>query len=74
MRRSYVMLEPRDIGSSGLVEVAPLGVLMQFVRANHFYYPCEMATFLSLNEKLPEAFLDVASGQSTIHPKINNLW
>ena len=34
----------------------------------------EMAIFLSLNEKLPEAFLDVVSGQSIIHPKINNPW
>ena len=61
-----MILEPRDIRSSGLVEVtpkAPLGVLMEFVRVNDFYCPCEMAIFLGLNEKLPEAFLGVASGQ-----------
>ena len=59
MRGLYVILEPRDI----LVEVtpkAPLGVLMQFARANHFYYPYEIAIFLGLSEKLPEAFLGVA--------------
>ena len=66
-----IVLEPKDTGSSGLVEVAPLGVLMQFVKANHFYCPCEMAIFLGLNEKLPEAFSEVASGSKTIHPKIN---
>ena len=62
MRGLYVILEPRDIGSSGLVEVAPLGVLMQSVKADHFYCPCPMAIFLGLNGKLPEAFLEVASG------------
>lgn len=62
MRGFYLILEPRKIGSSDLVGEAPLGDLMQFVKATHSYCPCEMAVFLGLNEKLPENFLEVSPG------------